>query len=407
MMADSRAVRGDVLSAIVSQGGGRRKLTDAADLILEAAETSPGHFNAMVDKASKPNWLDKLVELRINMILSNPPTHIVNMVSNTMTALGQLPEHAIAAGVGAVRQAIAPKSAGVIDRVAGSEIGARAFGLLQGVNEGLAQFAKTLRTGEPSDFISKVEGHMEHAIGGKLGSVVRVPTSLLSAEDEIFKAMARRMELAGLAARTAAKEGLKGEAAMARRAELLANPTPDMMDRAFDHGRYLTFQRQLGGIASKVSMMTRDYPALKFIVPFVRTPTNLLKFAVERSPAAPVLKEWRADWKAGGARRDLAISRAMVGTGFGMAMASLAAQGNTTGSPPSDKNKDRLLRADGWQPYSFKVGDKYYSYQRLDPFATTISVAADLATKQEGMSPRQLDQQAMLLTASIMKTMGD
>ena len=408
MIASSRNVRGDVLSAIVSQGGGRRKLTDAADLLLEAAETSPGQFNVVAGKATKPGWLDKLVELRINMILSNPPTHIVNMVSNTMTALGQLPEHAVAAGVGAVRQAFTPKgSNAAIDRVAGSEIGARAFGLLQGVNEGLAQFAKTLRTGEPSDFISKVEGHMEHAIGGKVGSVIRTPTALLSAEDEIFKAMARRMELAGLAARTAAKEGLKGEAAKVRRAELLANPTPEMMDRAFDHGRYLTFQRPLGGIASKVSMVTRDYPALKFIVPFVRTPTNLLKFAVERSPAAPVLNEWRADWKVGGARRDLAISRVMVGTGFGMAMASLAARGIITGSPPSDKNKERLLRADGWQPYSFKIGDKYYSYQRLDPFATTISVAADLATKQEGMSPRQLDQQAMLLTASIMKTMGD
>lgn len=409
MIADSRNVRGDVLSAIVSQGGGRRKLADAADLLLEAAETSPGQFNVIADKATKPGWLDKLVELRINMILSNPPTHVVNMVSNTLTALGQIPEHAIAAGVGSVRQAFGRKagSNAAIDRVAGSEIGARAFGLLQGINEGMAQFARTLRTGEPSDFISKVEGHMDRAIGGKLGSVVRVPTALLSAEDEIFKAMARRMELAGLAARTAAKEGLKGEAATARRAELLANPTPEMMDRAFDHGRYLTFQRPLGGIASKVSMLTRDYPALKFIVPFVRTPTNLLKFAVERSPAATVLKEWRADWKAGGARRDLAASRVMVGTGFGMAMASLAGQGTITGSPPADKNKDRLLRADGWQPYSFKIGDKYYSYQRLDPFATTISVAADLATKQEGMTARQLDQQAMLLTASIMKTMGD
>jgi hypothetical protein len=65
------------------------------------------------------------------------------------------------------------------------------------------------------------------------------------------------------------------------------------------------------------------------------------------------------------------------------------------------------MRADGWQPYSFRVGDKWYSYARLDPFATTISVAADLATKAEGMTDRQLEDYSMLLVASIMKNLGD
>ena len=33
--------------------------------------------------------------------------------------------------------------------------------------------------------------------------------------------------------------------------------------------------------------------------------------------------------------------------------------------------------ATGWRPYSIKIGDTYYSYQRLDPIATILGIAAD------------------------------
>ena len=163
----------------------------------------------------------------------------------------------------------------------------------------------------------------------------------------------------------------------------------------------------MGPIASKVSAFTQAAPLAKLILPFVRTPTNLFKFAIERSPAAPLFREWRKDFAAGGARRDLAVARSMVGTGFGMLVYEMAEKGLITGSPPTDGAKARFMRADGWQPYSVKIGDKFYSYLRLDPFATTIGVAADLATKRQGMTERQLENDSMLLVASIMKNMGD
>ena len=59
-----------------------------------------------------------------------------------------------------------------------------------------------------------------------------------------------------------------------------------------------------------------------------------------------------------------------------------------------------LLRAEGWQEYSIKIGDTYYSYKRLDPFAMTLGVAADLATFPEGMSQREKDDKAALVVAS-------
>src|SRR5690606_38298008 len=96
------------------------------------------------------------------------------------------------------------------------------------------------------------------------------------------------------------------------------------------------------------------------------------------------------------------LARMMIGTGFGAAIYEGALKGHITGSAPTDPKKARLLYADGWKPYSIKIGDTYYSYKRLDPFATTLGVAADMATLPEGMSERQREDKTTLLVASIM-----
>lgn len=403
MAADSRDIPGRVLEGLVNAGGGPDRLKDAAEAII-TLERDAASLNKFIEKASKPKFSDKLVEVWYNFLLSGPQTHMVNVLSNTMTSLAQLPEHAVAAGVGSMRRAFNREA---IDRVPVSEVGARAIGLLQGTREGMREFARAFRTGEPVDFVTKVENQGQKAISGLKGEVLRVPTRLLTAEDELFKAMARRMEIAGLASRQARKEGLKGREARNRIAELVGNPTDEMMISALDYGRYVTFQRPLGEVASKVSAMTNAAPILKAVLPFVRTPTNLFKFAVERSPAAPLLREWRQDYAAGGARRDLAVARSMVGSGMGALFAESAAQGLITGSAPPDDNRRRLMMADGWQPYSVKIGDRYYSYQRLDPFALTIGAAADMATLGDGMTENQKSEGAALVVASIIGNLSN
>lgn len=407
MMADSSAVRKDVLTAMINRNGGKRATIDAAETLLDAVESGPGVFNVLAEAATKPKLRDKLTELWINWLLTGPQTHAVNMTSNTLTALGQIPEHLAAAAIGAPRRALGRMRGENVEAVTGSEVGARTFGLLQGAREGLRLFAQSARTGEPSDLVAKVEGMGMKAISGTKGEIVRIPTRLLTAEDELFKGIARRMELNGEAVRIARKEGLKGEAAKRRIAELSAMPTPEMLERSMDYARYLTFQRKLGDFGSGVSRLTQSQPLLKLFLPFVRTPTNLLKFAVERSPAAPLLKEWRKEFIAGGASRDLAIARAALGTGVGMLIYDLALQGKITGTGPTDRSKARLMNADGFQPYSIRVGDKWYSYKRLDPFSTTLGVAADLALLPEGMSASQKQESITLLVASIMGNLAN
>lgn len=403
MVADSRDMPGRVLEGLATAGGGTGRLKDAADAILEL-ERDPANLNRFVEKVSKPTFSDRAQEVWYNYLLSGPQTHMVNVLSNTMTALGQIPEHAVAAGIGATRRAISREAS---DRVLFSELGARSIGLLQGTKEGIREFARALRTGETSDFVTKMEQQTQKAVPGIKGSILRTPTRLLTAEDELFKAMARRMELSGLAVRQAAKEGRKGQEAKDRVAELIADPPDDMMHKVLDYGRYLTFQRPLGdGLAGGLSRITQNHPYLKAVLPFIRTPTNLIKFTAERSPLAPMVKEWRRDFAAGGARRDLAIAKVMVGSGVGAVIAELAAKGIITGSAPSDDNQRRLLMANGWRPYSIKIGDQYYSYRRLDPFAMTFGTAADLATMGEGMTDKQRDKGAALWTASVVSNLA-
>ncbi|WP_149522691.1 hypothetical protein [Sphingomonas montanisoli] len=401
MTAKAKDARGRVLKALVDEAGGEDRLTDVARRILDLRD--PAKVNRFLRDAAKPRLRDKLTELYMNSLLSGPQTHAVNVLSNTLTALGQIPEHGVAAAIGRVRSILPNADA---DRVLGSEVGARAVGLLQGFKEGLGQAARTLRTGEPSDFMSKVEAQSMEAISGLKGKVIRTPTRALSAEDELFKAMARRMELWGLATRKANTEGLKGDALKRRVADLASNPDDKMLEEAFDYGRYLTFQRPLGPIGQSISRMTTDQPLLKLVVPFVRTPTNILKFALERSPGAPLIKEWRADIAAGGARRDLAIAKTMIGTSASLMAFELAGSGTITGGGPADESAERLMRADGWQPYSIRVGDRYYSYSRLDPYSTTLGIAADVVDLQSHMTDDQREKVLALMFASVAQNLS-
>lgn len=71
--------------------------------------------------------------------------------------------------------------------------------MLRGVREGLDAFNHTRRTGEVYDETTKVESRVEETIPGAAGRIIRFPTRMLAAEDEFFKAVARRSELSALA----------------------------------------------------------------------------------------------------------------------------------------------------------------------------------------------------------------
>ena len=385
---------------MIEGNGGDWFNRDMAHKLADIARENPARLNRAAREMSHASGWEQMYEVWVNGLLSGPQTHAVNVLSNTLVALWQVPERFLSSKIG---QAFGDGG------VQAGEATAQAFGMVHGFKDGLKLAAKTMRTGEGSDVIGKVEqssrsftaenftptragrvvnfitaGSLERGgIAARgvdlLGDVARVPSRLVTAEDELFKTVGYRMELQAQAFRTASAEGLKGEAMAKRIADIVANPPENLHLAAVDAARYQTFTKPLGEAGQAAQKWIRKIPALRLLAPFVRTPTNILKYVGERTPLAVLSKSVRADIAAGGARRDLALARIGLGTMVMGVVADMTASGTITGGGPSNKEMRSHLRNTGWQPYSVKIGDTWYSYNRLDPLGMTLGLAADTA----------------------------
>lgn len=379
--ASSVNITADMLDAMMA-GKGPAGLQRAARNIIEAGKKNPRERAKAIEKAYRATGFDVFLEYWYNAILSGPYTHLYNVLSTGANVLNNLPVTATAAAIGAGKKLTGVQWGAERDRVLGSEVYARGVGLLTGAVEGAQAFATTMKTGSVSDNVDRLDTQVRRAIPGALGTVIRTPSRLLSAEDEFFKATARRMQLNAISLRMAHAEGLRGDAMTARAAELAKNPTEYLSTEADNFARYLTFQTEMGPGGRGVLRTLDAWPASRIVVPFVRTPINLMKTTVEHSPFAPLLTEWRDDVKAGGARADVALAKMAVGMGYGVAIATAAGYGMVTGAAPADKTERQALEATGWKPFSIRVGDNYVDYRRMDPFSSILGIAATLGQPQ-------------------------
>jgi hypothetical protein len=370
------------LTAVIEANGGRADLIDQARAV--AAMDDPAQVSRMLMDARKSTFGEKLLEVWINGLLSAPTTHLANVIGNTLTTLNSVAETAVAAGIGSARNVVTGGKAS--ERVRLGEVNAELFGLLQGSGEGTRLAAKAYLTELPSDTLAKLDQKRRQAIPsikvGKLeigGKQVRIPGRLLMAEDELIKAMARRQKLNGTAYRIASEEGLTGQAKADRIAQLLKNPTDAMKAEADAHALTVTFQNPLGNLGNAIMNASNSHPLAKVVLPFVRTPVNILKYPLKRTPLGLFSKEVRENLagKNGKIARDQEAARMIVGTTTATGALNLAANGYITGAGPSDPGERAMLRATGWQPHSIKIGDSYYSYARFEPLALYLGIVAD------------------------------
>ena len=156
-----------------------------------------------------------------------------------------------------------------------------------------------------------------------------------------------------------------------------------------------------------MSSLLNKHPTLKFLVPFLRTPWNILKFGLGRSPAgllASVRKDFRAKLKSSDPNVK-AAAKGQLAMGSMTTIASLYflmnKEEHITGGGPRNRNELDALKATGWQPYSFKLGGTYVSYQRLDPLATMIQMSADFRDYVKYEQPEDDDRKAYELFGSM------
>lgn len=346
-----------------------------------------------------------LEEVFINSILSGIKTHVVNIGGNALFLSMNLSENAVATASGRMRYHMATFRGEMLspeEMTYAGEAQAQLYGMIHGFRDGLRLVGKALKTGEASDTVRKLEMPIQKAISAEnlelsgmfgravdyLGTSIRIPSErLLTAEDEFFKAVAMRGDLSRSAYREAMQiQGQKGlddtqTAEVLRR--LMENPPDEMLAKSHDAALYATFQNPLGKRGREIQGFINHVPGLKFLAPFVRTPTNIFKAAfAERTPLGLFSQRIRDQIAKGVPERDLALARMSMGTITASSVALYAASGTITGGGPSNPAARKTLQATGWRPYSIRIvgpGGKvtYQSYARAEPLAYIIGATAD------------------------------
>ncbi len=194
-------------------------------------------------------------------------------------------------------------------------------------------------------------------------------------------------------------------AAMALQARQLARESTFTQDLRTDVSqKYMSAERKrkavglgvrgsVNYVSASLGRMTSEVPMLKFVFPFIRTPTNILQFFLDNSVGAlsdsmRAMTDKTIRQSLNPAQRaDLAGRMATAGALFG-SMYALAANRDENGLPvltgagPVDPRERKLWQSYGWQPYSVRVGDKYVSYRRMDPFAIFAGLVADMTQEK-------------------------
>jgi hypothetical protein len=434
---------------LIEAMGGHRANMEFAQKLADISD--PAKLNAVVRKTAMGRTKDAMFEGWINGLLSGPATHVVNMVGNSLTALNSVAEKGTASMIGKVLR--------TDDAIQTGEVKAQLFGMVEGLkdavsitNEGLQAVrasagqavkgdlkgaAGTLAdnsnefggawqaaaTGNPvldnaafatSDALARgpsitaqnFDLDPNSIVGGLvdgLGSLMRLPSRALVTSDELFKTVHYRGELKAQAYRMARSEGLEGDALFNRVGQLVEDPTPALRSQALTAARQGTFTSPLGSQGASLQNIIQNVPGARYVMPFVRTPINLMKFVGVRTPGLNLLADSvRAEFKAGGVRRDVMLAKTAMGGSMYALGAHLAAEGHITGGGEKDQSAEKL---GGIQPYSVKVGDKYYAFNRFDPFGAFLGIAADLSDISGHISADEMDQVASAATLALSRNL--
>lgn len=297
---------------------------------------------------------DVVDEIRYTNMLSSPLTHLINLTSNFLMT-------------GIVRP-VAKTLTGVLDwsksALTGSE---RKYFANQGLD-----YMKGYYGALPQAWDTFKKVMREGALTGKieLQDLKRLPTSTtgvmkwyttplraLEASDQFFRILTRSGEM---------KTGMS-------LADAEKSATYQLFRQAFDpenklgQGTVLSFFDKF----NSAMMRMREVPGVGWFVPFMQTPTNILKQGLEYSPLG-IATAW-------GSKEPLEqLSKWMIGSGVYATAMGLAGNNLITWEAPRDEKARQLFYDAGLQEYSVKIGDKWVSFSKLGPLSYPMAMAAAL-----------------------------
>ncbi len=298
------------------------------------------------------------------------------------------------------------------------------FGTIRGMRDGIIAGAGLLKAGgvEGAPVVGAsytLRGEIPNiAVRGvdvlPVGELARLPSRMNAMLDSFFRAMNYSMEKNAQAYRMAENEGLTGTALDARIADLRANPTLAMMERARVESSELSLLDKGGEFTQAVSRFMntniQGVPVLKFIAPFVRVASNTIEQSIiRRTPFGLFSEEIRADLSGrnGTIAQDKTLARMLAGTALSVTFGGLAAEGLISGSGPKDPKESAVWRLAGNQAHSVRIGDFWYDVRGLGPQGMLMGVAADLYDVAHKASDGDFEKAAAMLHHAFMQNILD
>lgn len=188
----------------------------------------------------------------------------------------------------------------------------------------------------------------------------------------------------------ALQEGLTGREKKRRIYELMEESRPvKMTEDAYGFAAKGTFNHEsegtLGALTNAIAygldaVNIGGAKPLRFIVPFTRIITNVVNNSLDYTPIGLVraargergFKTFEKAQVTKSAYKELSkeerqrlVAKAAIGITLTALLQAMHQAGviQITGGGPDDPKKLAQLKQEGWQPYSIKIGNKYYSYQ--------------------------------------------
>ena len=416
----------DMVDGIKSGDPKRIRQAKRTASFMEMSGGDPAKM-ARVAKGIPELYMDVALKHMYNSLLSSPATHVINNFSN-FTNMASRPIQAALGGQGKTAMASMYNMGEMLSE--SFDLAKRTF------QDGSTQGSKMVQTSE-TDLALKNLAEMADTPTKQLHSgllnimndvanwpVLGWPSKFLTTSDEFFKAMNARMEYRvqnymeaqqlaevtpGSEVDTIFRELMSDKARKSRNFGKVDGRVMD--EKLLDVAKELTFQTELEGWAAHMAKFVQDVPVLRPFFPFVKTGHNIMVFTGTHTPVLNLaLSESRKALRGDLGPYAQAVHRGRLAMGgmFMMSAGIAAHNGILAGSGPKDKN-----RRDEWmkehQPRSIKIGGKWVSFDRLEPFGQLLTAVADIHhAMQEGeLEPNKAEYFTSYLMYSIASNISD
>jgi hypothetical protein len=362
-----------------------------ADKIIEAGKNvnweSPREVSKYYRTFVKPTFWELLKEFRYINMLSSPLTHIKNIFSNIINVAGIAPAtRLVHGGVDMISSALTGRER----KAYASQAPVYMKGSFNAIGDAYKNFADVMRQDK---FVERPDVDFLPSAGeaaspwmkplAKFNEKGSVILRGLEGMDAFFRTMAEAGEREAIANRLNKQgkeinmEAVNAEA-KARAKRLVFREDLDASNKS-GQGYLLSgidyFTQKLMAARSDFSFENSKGERVNvsnpvgWVVPFVRTPTSILKQGIEYSPAGVLTM-------IGSKAKGEQLSKSLIGSAVFLGASYLAARGDTTWAAPTGKKDREEFYRSGKQAYSIKIGGKWYSFQQLGVLGFPVALAA-------------------------------